>query len=179
MEGGGGLGGECRQQSQRQQPLACSADSRCLPQPYPPPSQDRVYRPPSHPRGGDAPGGEGWVQLGRERLNPPSPFPHLYCALDSGRGGGAQQAYGWGGGVMGVFRKLRLLVGGRWHPVPAPPPPLHSRNPSHARSGWNLGWRGGGGGGEDQGIVGPFSTPLPLVPPRRKKALGKGGWRGG
>ena len=44
---------------------------------------------------------------------------------------------------------------------------------------WHLGWRGGGGGGEDRGIVGPPSTPLPLAPPRTKKALGEGGWRGG
>ena len=72
------------------------------------------------------------------------------------------------GALMGV---VRLSLGGRvgvgtlYLP---PPPPVHLRNPSRARSGWNLGWRGGGGGGEDQGIVGPPSTPLPLARPRRK-----------
>ena len=78
------------------------------------------------------------------------------------------------GALMGV---VRLSLGGRvgvgtlYLP---PPPPVHLRNPSRARSGWNLGWRGGGGGGEDQGIVGPPSIPLPLARPE-KIVPGEGG----
>ena len=73
---GGGVWGEgCRQQSQRRMPLACSAYSRLLTPPYPPPPQDRVYRPPSHPRGGDAPGGEGGMVGLTDGSTPQAPAP--------------------------------------------------------------------------------------------------------
>ena len=56
------------------------------------------------------------------------------------------------------------------------PPPVCPGRPCRARSEHGtLGREAGEGGGEDRGIVGPPSTPLPLVPPRRKKALGEGG----
>ena len=55
-----------------------------------------------------------------------------------------------------------------------PPPPLYPRIPVAPGAYWTLGWRGGGGGGEDQGIVGPPSTPLPLARPEKNSAEGRG-----
>ena len=52
--------------------------------------------------------------------------------------------------------------------------PLPGKGASVPGAAGNLGWRGGGGGGEDQGIVGPPSTPLPLARPRKNSARGRG-----
>ena len=73
---------------------------------------------------------------------------------------------GGGGGVMGVA-SVSWVVGWALVPVLAPPPPLHPRIPVAPGAYWTLGWRGGGGGGEDQGVVGPPSTPLPLARPEK------------
>ena len=62
------------------------------------------------------------------------------------------------GALMGV---ARLSLGGRVGVGPtylSLPPPLHPGLPCRARSVHAPGWRGGGGGGEDRGIIGPPST---------------------
>ena len=114
--------------------------SRSLPQHYPPPSEVCAYHPPSHPRGGSAPRGEGWVGLGWGAAKPPKPLPppvplaefsaHLrFC-------GGVRQVARVGvGALLGVFRVK--FVGGRvgvGPPYLALPPPLHPGLPRRARS---------------------------------------------
>ena len=79
---------------------------------------------------------------------------------------------------MGVARLRGGGVGVATPYLPLPPP-LYPRIPVAPGAYWTLRWRGGGGGGEDRGIVGPPSPPFPLVPPRTKKAPGEGWERGG
>ena len=56
---------------------------------------------------------------------------------------------------MGVA-SVSWVVGWGVGPLYLPPPPPTSppRIPVAPEAYWTLGWRGGGGGGEDQGIVG-------------------------
>ena len=112
---GGVWGGECRQQSQRRMPLACSAYSRLLTPPYPPPPQDRVYRPPSHPRGGHAPGGEGGMVGLMDGSTPQAPAPTRIASGSSAMSAlekrslakSSRSDSGGDRGVMGVARLRR------------------------------------------------------------------------
>ena len=146
--------------------------------------EGRADRPPSHPRGGGRPSQE----LGRVGLmdgsTPQAPAPTRTTPALSAKLAlekrSLAESYGvvrvGTGALMGV-PKLRLRVVG-WALVPrtCPRPRLSTpRNPSRARSGWNLGWRGGGGSGEDRGIVGHPSIPPSLGTTPKKIVPGEGG----
>ena len=107
-----------------------------------------VYRPPSHPRGGDAPGGEGGMVGLRDDWTPQAPPETTSGALSP----------------VSLREKVTGPEFRRWFRWP-----LHSGIQSRQeRTG---AWGGeGGGGGEDQGIVGPFSTPPSLGTPRKNSA---------
>ena len=143
--GGGGVWGEgCRQQRQRWMPLACSAYSR--PPPSPPP-------PPETTSGALSP-----VSLGEKG--------HWLRVPEMVR---------VGAGALWGLLSVSWVVGWALVPCTCPlPPPVHARIPDAPGANWTLAWRGGGRGGEDQGIVGPPSTPLPLARPRKNSAGGRG-----
>ena len=180
MDGGGGSEGGSLDSSARpsatpgRKPWALLSQKSSINPTIPPSFPGCADRPPSHPRGGGAPGREGGMVGLMDDSTPQAPAPirnHFRCsessqpwrerslAQSSGDGSGG------GGGVMGVA-SVSWVVGWALVPCTCPFPRLSTSGiPVAPGAYWTLRWRGGGRGGEDQGIVGPPSTPLPLARP--------------
>ena len=182
MQEGGGVWGEgCRQQSQGNKPWPAQPKPSITPTP-PNSCEGRADRPPSHPRGGGRPSQElGGVGL-MDGSTPQAPTPtrtapvlSAKLAFKKGHWLRVTGAVRVGMGALTGVPKLGLWVVGVGTSYLPPPPPLYPRNPSRARSGWNLRWRGGGGSGEDRGIVGHPSIPPSLGTTPKKTVPGEGG----
>ena len=174
----GGSGGRGVDSSARATTPGLLIKSRSPPQPYPPPSEVCAYRPPSHPRGGSAPRGEGWVGLGSGAAKPPKPLPPpVLLAAFSAWFGGARQVVQVGVGVLLGVSKIKV-VGGRvgvgtlYLPLP---PPLHPGKPCRARSvhgAWVERWgRGRGRSGHRRASFYPLSLG---AAPNKNGARGRG-----